>query len=136
MEKEKNVVRIDENRLKAMVMEAIVSAADDVMQESDMDEGFWNQLKTGAKTFTGKNKGSLGDRWNSAKKNYQIQGRVDGMDDVIKGLQKLMDQGLVKGNTTVDQILASNSGKFNSFSGVKRNLQGQMRRNGMPKAQA
>ena len=90
-------------------------------------------MKTSTKTFAN-NSGNLKSRWDAAKKNYQTQGQMDQMDslkgDMVKvqdKLQQMLDSGLLTPQTIVEQIL-SNQTKFNSFSGKRANLQGQMKR--------
>lgn len=133
----KNTVKITESDLRKMILESI----HDALVNEDMDEGLWNQFKTGAKTFAQKGAGdtSLRGRWDSAKRNFQTQGKIDSMDnlkaDMLKvkeTLQQMLDNGILTPNTTVEQIL-SNQTKFNSFSGKRANLQGQMYRQGLSK---
>lgn len=122
-------IKLTESQLRGMIQEAI----EDAMNDECVDEGLWNQMKTGVKTFAN-NSGNLKNRWGAAKKNYQTQGQMDQMDslkgDMVKvqdKLQQMLDSGLLTPQTTVEQIL-SNQTKFNSFSGKRANLQGQINR--------
>ena len=140
----KQTIRLTESELRNMIHSAVNEAL--VNGQGELDEGFWNQLKTGANTFMNRKTDNttgfgnrIKDRWNAAKKNYNTQGQIDTMDELkadvqnIQGkLQELLSNGLLTPQTTVEQIL-SNQTKFNSFSGKRANLQGQLSRRGYQK---
>lgn len=135
----KQIVRLTESDLHRIVENTVYN----ILLENDEEEGWLNQIKTGAKTLFNNNKASgLKDRWRKAKANYQTQGQIDSMDSmkselqkVIGKLQELISAGVITPQTTVGQIL-SNQIKFNSFSGKRANLQGQLYRRGMNKPSA
>lgn len=141
----KQTIRLTEANLRNMIQEAV----EDAINNGELDEGFWNQLKTGANTFMNNDKGSgrgfvdnMKTKWNAAKKNYQTQGQIDQMDNlksemqnVQSKLQQMLNSGLLTPQTTVEQIL-SNQTQWNSFSGKHANLKSQLSRRGYKKPTA
>ena len=92
--------------------------------DESLEEGLWNQLKTGAKSAFGAGIGSgdrtggglnLGKRFNAAKTGFQQQGKVDNIDKVLEVLKPLVDSGKIDPNQTVAQLLNS-AGKFQKGS--------------------
>lgn len=108
-----------------MISEAITNT----LNES-CDEGFFNNLGTGAKTFfSNKNAGKgVGGRFDAAKKNFQTQGKLDNMKDIISKLSALVDQRAIDPNTTVAQLIGGkyNGNKFGKMTGMVGNFQSQI----------
>lgn len=107
------------------------------INEALQDEGFWNNLKTGAKTFAqnaSSGKG-IGNAWNSAKKNYKLQGEYDDMSGLIQQLSKFIDAGQIDPQTTIAQLVGGkyNGNKFGKMTGKMNNRMSQMRNNGLKK---
>lgn len=91
-------------------------------EDEYLEEGLWNQLKTGAKSAFGAGIGdrtggglNLGKRFNAAKTGFQQQGKVDNIDKVLEILKPLVDSGKIDPNQTVAQLLNS-AGKFQKGS--------------------
>lgn len=123
----KQTVRLTESEFRAMIQETI--------NEALQDEGLWNKLKTGAKTFvsnTNKGDGITG-RFQNAKKNYRLQGEYENMQGLIKQLSQFIDAGEIDPNTTIAQLVGGkyNSNKFGRMTGKMNNRMSQMRRNGL-----
>ena len=122
-------IRLTESELHYIVNEAVNT----ILQE-EMEEGTWNNLKTGAKTFFnngGEVKG-LKDRWNKAKANYKTQGELDDMSGLIQQLSQLLDARKINPQTTVVQLVGGkyNNNKFGTMSGMMNNRKAQLRSRG------
>ena len=123
-------IRLTESELHYIVNEAVNT----ILQEQ-MDEGVWNNLKTGAKTFFGDStKGETGlkgvqNRWKNAKANYKTQGELDDMSGLIQQLSQLLDARKISPQTTVAQLVGGkyNSNKFGTMSGMMNNRKAQLR---------
>ena len=134
---EKNIVKLNEEQLRQIVAESVKKVlkesfeGEDVMNENDAEEGFFNQVGTAAKTFFSNqngNKGNLKDRFSAAKKNYQTQGEMDNLQGIINGLSQLLDARKISPQTTVAQLVGGkyNQGKFGTMTGMMNNRQRQM----------
>lgn len=123
---DKQVIRLTEAQLK----EKIKASLREKIENGELDEGFWKQLKTGAKTFVSdKNKGQgLSGRWDAAKKNYGLQGEKDKFGDILKQLKALVDAGEIDPNLTIGQYIGGPNNKFGKLTGKMANRQAQMNR--------
>lgn len=65
----KQTIRLTESEIRSMIEESVKK----IMNEENMDEGFWDQIKQGAKSFVGQGYG------NKNPKNYRntVQNRQD-----------------------------------------------------------
>lgn len=137
------VIRLDEEQLKSIVLESVLS----YLAENNEDEGLWNQIKQGVKSFMGngygKNKNyrnsvadnqaagdhtanwlnkktpmNLKKRFNAAKSGFKEQGNIDNANEVRAMLQKLMKDGTIKPEMTVKQVMNKMMG--NRLSAQKR----------------
>lgn len=107
------------------------------VNEALQDEGRWNNLVTGTKTFFSNtnNGGGLSGRFRNAQKNYRLQSEYDNFSSLIQALSKFIDDGEIDPQTTVAQLVG---GKYtnNHFSGMTskmNNRMSQMRKNGLRK---
>ena len=138
----KNTIKLNETQLKNVVEKSVAKIIKEMFseepinddmaegcEEGDMDEGFFNNLKTGAKTFF-KNSGGLGDKWNAAKKNFSMQGEYDQLSSLKQQLSDLIDKHMINPNTTVAQLVGGkyNGNKFGTMTGMIGNRQAQMNR--------
>ena len=129
-------IRLTESELHYIVNEAVNT----ILQE-EMEEGTWNNLKTGAKTFFGNSsQGESGikgikNRLANAKSNYNLQDQQDTMNSAIQQLQSLVQSGAIDPNTTVGQLLGKGSSKFGKLSSRSAKMQKQMYKNGLKKPQ-
>ena len=131
----KQTIRLTESELRNMIQNVINEALDN--EQGELDEGFWNNLKTGANTFMNGNGGKTGmeglkNRWNNAKKNYNLQGELDGMQDLVSKLSQYIDAGQISPQMTVAQLVGGkyNNNKFGKMSSQVANRKSQMRKNG------
>ena len=120
----KTVIRLNEDELKGMIKNILKEN----IENGNIDEGLWNQLKTGAKTFvSSKNKGQgISGRWDAAKKNYGLQGEKDKFEDILKQLKALVDAGEIDPNLTIGQYLGGPNHRFGKLTGKMANRQAQM----------
>lgn len=126
----KQTIRLTESELRNMIQNAVNEALDN--EQGELDEGFWNNLKTGANTFMNKGGGNLKNRWDNAKKNYNLQGELDGMQDLVSKLSQYIDAGQISPQMTVAQLVGGkyNNNKFGKMSSQVANRKSQMRKNG------
>lgn len=109
----KQTIRLTESELRQMIEESI--------NEAMQDEGLWNQLKQGTKAAFGKgdmgarnqtnqkvrsgNGGlNLGQRAKAFKTNFQSQGVIDNANEIVDGLQKLVDSGVATWQSTLGEV--------------------------------
>ena len=127
-------IRLTESELHYIVNEAVNT----ILQE-EMEEGTWNNLKTGAKTFFSNKSNNdesgikgLQNRWKNAKANYKTQGELDDMSGLIQQLSQLLDARKISPQTTVAQLVGGkyNSNKFGTMSGMMNNRKAQLRSRG------
>ena len=121
-------IRLTESELHYIVNEAVNT----ILQE-EMEEGTWNNLKTGVNTFMNNNgAGGLKGRWNAAKQNYKTQGNLDNMSNLVNQLSQLLDARKIDPQTTVAQLVGGkyNNNKFGTMSGMMGNQKSQLRKRG------
>ena len=70
--------------------------------------------------------------WDAAKKNYNLQGELDGMQDLVSKLSQYIDAGQISPQMTVAQLVGGkyNNNKFGKMSSQVTNRRSQMRKNG------
>lgn len=123
----KQTIRLTESDFRAMVQETV--------NEALQDEGFFNNLKTGAKTFLSNNNNGKGitGRFQNAKKNYNLQDQYDNMNSLVQQLSKFIDDGQIDPNTTIAQLVGGkyNGNKFGKMTGKMNNKMSQMHKNGL-----
>lgn len=129
----KQIVRLTESELNQIIEESVKV----IINENMEDEGFWNNLKTGAKTFVGKSSGDKGlnlkQRWANAKKNFNTQGEYDDLKDLLTKMRELVNKKQLDPNKTVAQLLggALNGNKFGTMDAMAANRMSQMRKRGL-----
>ena len=129
----KQVIRLTEGDLHKIIEESV----ERIISENMENEGFWNNFKTGVKTFANapKAKGglNLGARWDAAKKNYATQGEYDDLKDLLGKMRELVNKKQLDPNKTVAQLLggALNNNKFGTMDAMLANRMGQMKKRGL-----
>lgn len=114
-------IHLTEEELKQYISEEVSkflnesfdNMSDSGIEENAEEEGVWNNLKTGAKTFfsqQGNPDASVSDRWRRAKANYKQQGTVDNYRNLYVQLKQLLDSGKINPNVTVGQLVG---GQYN-----------------------
>ena len=125
-------------RLTESELHYIVNEAGNTVIQEQIDEGMWNNLKTGAKTFFGdSSKGATGlkgiqNRWKNAKANYKTQGELDDMSGLIQQLSQMLDARQISPQTTVAQLVGGkyNNNRLGTMTGMVANRKGQLNRRG------
>lgn len=124
-------IKLTESELRHIIREAVEQELD----EMDIDEGWvsdkWNQVKTAAKTATNNN-GTMKDRFQNAKKNWNTQGELNGINNLVAKLSEFVDNGQIDPQTTVAQLIGGkyNKGRFGKMTGMAANRRGQISRRG------
>ena len=104
----------------------------DMISES-IQEGIWDNFKTGAKTFA-KNLSSgsdLSTSWNNAKSNYHLQGETDEAKKLLSDLKKYVEENNIPLDTTIQEILGGGNGRFGKLQGKIGNRISRMKKNGL-----
>ena len=119
----KQVIRLNEATLRRLVAECI----EESIENSEIEEGFLDNVKAGTKSAFGKGVGSnnsknirhggglnLNKRWRAAKAGYNAKNTNDKIDNVVSYLNDLINQGKIDPNQTVEQLVKSvgGEGKF------------------------
>lgn len=109
----KQTISLTESELRQMIEESI--------NEAMQNEGLWKQLKQGTKAAFGKgdmgvknqnnqrvrsgNGGlNLGKRVDAFKQNFKSQGVIDNANEIVNGLQKLVDSGVCTWQSTLGEV--------------------------------
>lgn len=115
----------------------------ETINSQEIDEGLWDQVKTGAKTFFNPKKDSnnttndgrvdLSNRFNNAKNNFQLRGQYDNMNDLRNKLIELINNRNISPETTIGQLIGGkyNNNRYGTMNGITSNQMSQMRRNGL-----
>lgn len=124
----KKLIKLTESDLHRIVEESVVN----ILAENDMEEGWWNQAKSAVGTALQKQGGSLGDRWQKAKKNWSSQGELDDLSKLRQDLAKLLDARQISPQTTVGQLVGGkyNNNRFGTMTGMIANRKGQIGKRG------
>ena len=119
---EKQIIKLDEATLRKLVVECI----NETIENGELEEGFLDNVKAGAKSAFGKGAGSnnpknknirqkgglnIGKRWNAAKAGYNAQDTSDKIDNVVNYLKELIDSGKIDPEQSVQQLVYSTGGK-------------------------
>ena len=131
MEK-KQIIRLTESDLHQIIEESVLQ----ILNENDMEEGWfgdkWNQVKTAGNTLLKEGEGSLGQRFQNARKNWSTQGDLNGIANLRKALIDLLDKRQISPQTTVAQLVGGkyNNNKFGTMSAMVANRKAQIGRRG------
>lgn len=100
----KNTIKLSEQELHKIIKESV----EKVLTENEMEEGLWNQVKSGWKTFTGNQKpgqGGLYNRFDNARQNFQAQGKLDNLNTTAKTIVDFMNSRNLDWGMTVEQLI-------------------------------
>lgn len=128
----KQRIKLTESELRNIIREAV----EQELNEMDMEEGWlgdkWNQVKSATKTATQQGDMNLNDRFNNAKKNWNSQGELNDINNLIQQLSQFVDNGKIDPQKTIAQLIGGkyNNNKFGSMSGVAANRKAQIQRRG------
>ena len=127
-----NRIRLTESQLHDIIRESVIN----VLNEDEMEEGWlgdkWNQAKSAAGTAFQSGDMSMKNRWNSAKKNWNTQGDLNGINNLQQQLTQMLDARQITPQTTVAQLVGGkyNNNKFGTMTGMAANRKGQIARRG------
>ena len=129
----KTRIRLTESQLNDLIRESVYN----VLNEEDMEEGWLNnkfkQGKQALKTaFQNSDEMSIRDRWNNAKKNWNNQGELNNLNDLIQSISEFVDNGEIDPQTTIAQLIGGkyNHGRFGRMTGKAANRRNQIARLG------
>lgn len=128
----KKVIKLTESDLHRLIMESVEAA----LNENEMEEGWlgdkWNQAKSAVGTAFGKGGGDFNQRFQNAKKNWNTQGDLNGINNLRQQLTQLLDARQISPETTVGQLVGGkyNNNKFGTMTGMAANRRGQISRRG------
>ena len=129
----KTRIRLTESQLNDLIRESVYN----VLNEEDMEEGWlsnkFKQGKQALKTaFQDSDEMSIRDRWNNAKKNWNNQGELNNLNDLIQSISEFVDNGEIDPQTTIAQLIGGkyNHGRFGRMTGKAANRRNQIARLG------
>lgn len=126
-------IQLTEQDLHFLVEDAVKN----ILRENGMEEGWfgdkWNQTKTAANTmFQGNQGAGLKQKFNNARKNWNTQGQLNGLNNLKQQLEQFIDSGQLNPQMTIAQLVGGkyNGNKFGRMTGMIGNRQSQIARNG------
>ena len=129
----KTIIRLTESQLNDIIRESVYN----VLNEEEMEEGWlsnkFKQGKQALKTaFQDSDEMSIRDRWNNAKKNWNNQGELNNLNDLIQSISEFVDNGEIDPQTTIAQLIGGkyNHGRFGRMTGKAANRRNQIARLG------
>lgn len=129
----KTRIRLTESQLHDIIRESVYN----VLNEEDMEEGWlsnkFKQGKQALKTaFQDGDEMSIRDRWNNAKKNWNNQGELNNLNDLIQSISEFVDNGEIDPQTTIAQLIGGkyNHGRFGRMTGKAAKRRNQIARLG------
>ena len=129
----KTRIRLTESQLNDLIRESVYN----VLNEEDMEEGWlsnkFKQGKQALKTaFQDSDEMSIRDRWNNEKKNWNNQGELNNLNDLIQSISEFVDNGEIDPQTTIAQLIGGkyNHGRFGRMTGKAANRRNQIVRLG------
>ena len=121
---EKKIIKLNEQYVQKIITESVkkhikemhfddvnkinedTESENDDVNEEDMEEGFWDNLKTGTKTFfSNKRKGQgLRNRFQRAKQNFNNQAEYDNANELLNKIKQFIQLY----NQKQDELVARN----------------------------
>lgn len=91
---EEQLLHLIESKIRKHLSEDKLAELKNALNEEETDEGFFNNLKTGAKTFfSNKSKGQgLNTRFKRAKQNFGNQKELDNTQELLANIKKYIQQ--------------------------------------------
>ena len=130
----KQTIRLTEADLHRIIAESVNYA----LMESEIEEGWFkdkvNQGRSAFNTFMNNDQedNTLSNRFASAKKNWNSQGELNGLQSLRDQLSKYLDAGQIDPQTTVAQLVGGkyNNNKFGKLTGQIANRRQQISKRG------
>lgn len=129
---ERQVVRLTEEQLHNIISESVQM----ILSENEQEEGWfgdkWNQVKSAYQTATQDNGVDFKKRMQNVKKNWNTQGQVNNLSNLINQLTQLVQQNKIDPQITVGQLVGGkyNQGKVGKLTLMRGNRKGQISRRG------
>lgn len=136
---ESQLRKIVENATRRIVQEYEQNVDGNTENQEELEEGWlndkWNQTKSAFNTMTQRNGNSdmgIKDMFQAAKKNWNTQGELNGLNDLIEKLSKFIDSGNIDPQMTIGQLIGGkyNNNKFDKMSAIANNRKAQIKRRG------
>lgn len=114
---------LTESKLQEIIAEAI----DEVMSQYGMDEGWlgdkWNQAKQAGRTFINNQNQGFNQRIQNARQNWNNQGQLNNINNLITQLSNFVDTNNIDPNTTIAQLIGGKyrQGKFGNMTSKMHN---------------
>lgn len=112
---------------EAKLQKIIAEAIEEVMSSCDMDEGWlgdkWNQAKQAGRTFINNQNHGFNQRIQNARQNWNNQGRLNDINNLITQLSNFVDANNIDPNTTIAQLIGGKyrQGKFGNMTSKVHN---------------
>lgn len=99
-------ITLTESRLREMISEALEEA----LKEDNVEEGWlgdkWNQVKSAYNTVANSsNQKSFSDKISAAKKNWNSQGELNDMSNLVAQLKQFVANRAIQSTDTVAQVI-------------------------------
>ena len=128
---ENKKIKLSESDLHRIIEESIMT----VLAENETDEGWfgdkWNQTNSAVGTALN-GQGNFSQRLQNAKKNWNTQGDLNGINNLQQLLTQMLDARQISPQTTVAQLVGGkyNNNKFGTMTAMAANRKGQISRRG------
>lgn len=126
-------IKLTESQLQDIICESVYK----ILNEQEMEEGWigdkWNQAKSAFNTASHVQNGmSMKDKFSAVKKNWDTQGELNNLNNLIKLLSQFVDSGQLNPQMTIAQLIGDkyNNGKFGRMSAMTANRKAQIARRG------
>lgn len=111
-------ITLTESQLHQLITEAI----ENVISEQDIEESWigdkWNQAKQAGKTFINNKGQNFNNRIQNARQNWNNQGQLNNINNLIAQLSSFVDANKIDPNTTIAQLIGGKyrQGKFGKMT--------------------
>lgn len=124
-------IRLTEKQLNSIIREAVEAVLDET---EELEEGWfgdkWNQTKSAASTMFNKDANtSMRDRFNNATSNWNNQGELNKINNLLQQLRQFIEDGKIDPNTTVAQLVGEKN-RFGKLTSKAANMRSQIARKG------
>lgn len=116
-------LKLNEKKLHKIISEAI----ENVLYEQEMEESWvgdkWNQAKQAGRTFFNGTGQGLKNRFQNAQQNWNNQGQLNNINNLIAQLSEFVDANQIDPNTTIAQLIGGKyrQGKFGKMTSRMQN---------------
>ncbi len=128
----KQTIRLTESEMNRFVAEAVTQILNEGVKEGWFGDK-WNQVKSAATTAVdSKGEKNLRQRFDAAKKNWNTQGELNNITNLLKQLTQFVDAGQIDPNITIAQLIGGkyNNTMFGKMTGKINNRKAQIAKRG------